>query len=285
MAKLFYTVEEAAERLGMSEEEVRNLVSTGQLQEFRDGDRLMFKVEQVDVLAGGGEDAEGDDDEGFIPLAEDSGMGTGIGLASESGSGLGLEGEGRPQDEAEGDKEQTGVGFFEVEETEQADPSAVTQVAGDEGGGFDLGGMGGDAGASGSGLMDLTREADDTSLGADLLEGLSAGDESGETVGETVAEELFESTETDVDVGAAQPAMALAEPYDGPGSGLVGGLALATIVLLGFASLLVIGGLTSVGAQGPIVDTVGNNYYAVIGAMVGVVVVFALLGWVLGRRS
>ena len=78
MAKMFYTLDEAASKLGKSEAQLKEMVARGELQEFRDRDRLMFKVEQVDLLAGG-------DD--FIPLAE-SGEHDAIGLAS-SGTNLG----------------------------------------------------------------------------------------------------------------------------------------------------------------------------------------------------
>lgn len=66
MAKLFYTLKEAAEKLKMSEMQVRELASHGQLQEFRDRDKLMFKVDQVNLLAMDDEDTE------IIPLAEPS---------------------------------------------------------------------------------------------------------------------------------------------------------------------------------------------------------------------
>ena len=84
MAKLFYTLEEAAKKLSKSEADVKALVASGQLQEFRDRDRLMFKVDQVNLLASGG------DDEGTgIPLAESGELGS-ISLESDSGSGMNL---------------------------------------------------------------------------------------------------------------------------------------------------------------------------------------------------
>ena len=71
MAKLFYTLDEAASKLKMSEADVKNLVASGQLQEFRDRDKLMFKVDQVNLLAAGGdEDASSASASGVIPLAE-----------------------------------------------------------------------------------------------------------------------------------------------------------------------------------------------------------------------
>jgi hypothetical protein len=81
MAKIFYTLEEAALKLKMSETQVKELVSSGQLQEFRDRDRLMFKVDQVNLLSQG---EHGSDESGVIPLAESGELGA-ISLASDSG--------------------------------------------------------------------------------------------------------------------------------------------------------------------------------------------------------
>jgi excisionase family DNA binding protein len=51
VAKMFYTLDEAAKRLGKSEDQVKQMVASGQLQDFRDRDRIMLKIEQVDDLA------------------------------------------------------------------------------------------------------------------------------------------------------------------------------------------------------------------------------------------
>jgi excisionase family DNA binding protein len=50
MAGMFYSVKEVAEKLGKSEEDVRELVKTGRLREFRDGPSLLFKVDEVHAL-------------------------------------------------------------------------------------------------------------------------------------------------------------------------------------------------------------------------------------------
>ena len=178
MDKMFYSIEEAAAKLGKSVDAVRDMAAKGQLQEFRDRDRLMFKREQVDLLSGGHEDAE-------IKLAGDSGELEPISLAS-SGSAPGL---------AES-KESTGISIFEAEGTEEADPSAVTSVTQSPGQLVDPG----DKSASGSGgLLDLTREADDTSLGADLLGDVYGNDTiAQQTAAEPAVTEpgaLFESPE------------------------------------------------------------------------------------------
>lgn len=64
-----------------------------------------------------------------------------------------------------------GVSVFDEEDLdESSDPLAKTVVSGSAAGGTGLEGVG-----SGSGLLDLTREADDTSLGAELLDEIYPG--------------------------------------------------------------------------------------------------------------
>ena len=269
MAKMFYTIEEAAERLGKSASEVQQMADSGQLQEFRDGDRLMFKKEQVDLLGGGGEDDVLRLGEDLEPLSLSS---------SGSGSGLGLD---QPSDS-------TGISIFDPDETETADPSAQTQVT-DSGmdAGFDL-----DSASSGSGLLDLTKEADDTSLGADLLDDVYGQETMGATspAGESGIMDgpsaLFEGTEGEADAAAA-PAAAmspmLAEAYDGAWSGIGGGLALGMALVLAFAIAVVIFAMT--GTIDPVKGMIGGQFYAVAGGMAGVVVIFAIVGMVLGKKS
>lgn len=271
MAKLFYTLEEAAAKLNMNEDQVKELVSSGKLGEYRDRDRLMFKVDQVDLLAHSEDDPGGS----AIPLAESGELGP-VSLASDSGTGMNLE----------SPKEQTGISIFDVEQTDEADPSAVTQVTETAAPELQM-----DTAGSGSGLMDLTREADDTSLGADLLEGVA---KDGSTAAETQAEgeaepgALFETTapEAEVVVGAGSPALvhALAEPYDGAWSGIAGGVALAMVAVLALTLTIVvfgIGGMT----DSPLVTMISGNFWAFVGGAAGAVVVFAIVGLLLGRRS
>ena len=269
MAKMFYTIEEAAEKLGKSTDEVQQMADSGQLQEFRDRDRLMFKKEQVDLLTGGGEDdilSLGDELE---PLSLSS---------SGSGSALGID----------MGKESTGISIFDPDETELADPSEQTQIT-DTGleAGFEL-----DSASSGSGLLDLTKEADDTSLGADLLDDVYGQETMGATspAGESgIMDEpaaLFEGSEGEADAVAAAPAAAmpvLAEAYDGTWSGVGGGLALGMTICLAAAIAIVLFAMT--GSLAPVRDIITGQFYAVVGGMAGVVVLLAIIGMVLGKKS
>jgi hypothetical protein len=53
MAGMFYSLQEAAEKLNKTEDEVKQIVKEGSLREFRDGPNLLFKVEEVEALMSG----------------------------------------------------------------------------------------------------------------------------------------------------------------------------------------------------------------------------------------
>ena len=91
MADMFYSLQEACSKLGKTEEEVKALVASGQLEEIRDGEDLKFAAADIDVLAGNN-DSVGDLDDalGGLGLDDTSGQsGFGLGLA-DTGTGLGL---------------------------------------------------------------------------------------------------------------------------------------------------------------------------------------------------
>ena len=50
MSGMFYSLEEAAEKLSKSKDEVKKLVKSGQLREFRDGPNILFKAEEIEAL-------------------------------------------------------------------------------------------------------------------------------------------------------------------------------------------------------------------------------------------
>jgi hypothetical protein len=280
MAKMFYTLDETAARLGMDEAEVQSLAESGQLQEFRDRDKLMFKVEQVDLLAG---DGDVDDD---ITLADTSGGMEPMSLSSSgSATSFGLEASG----------EATGISIFEPEDGDAVDSNADTLVSGGAmgGSGFNM-----DAGASGSGLAQLAFEPDDTSLGGNLLDDLAADSQAGASgggsaIGDTafggsVAGALFEGTSsTESDFAPAAPSMmpmAGAEPYDGAASGLFGGAALGMVLLLMVSLAVMVLGMT--GGSKQILSSVDTNMlYMIAGGGAAVVLIFAIIGWVSLKNS
>lgn len=89
-SKSFISFEEAAQKLGVSEDEVNDLVQEGKLKQYRDRDQPLVKAADVDALGGGGtaagdvveigDDLEGADemaDTGDISLDEDTALSVG----------------------------------------------------------------------------------------------------------------------------------------------------------------------------------------------------------------
>ncbi len=320
MAKMFYTLEEAAEKLGKDADAVREMAKSGQIQEFRDRDKLMFKVEQIDLLSHGDDehiDVDPADMSSMIPLADDDvsesfsdfsleseldldDMGGGgsdefslaesgpadppaakpaPSTAAQSGSASALD-----LDPIEPDsKERTGVSIFDADELDTADPSAVTQMSD---GGFDELQL--DSVGSGSGLLDLTRESDDTSLGAEFLDELYPADD--QTVDrDAPSGGLFETSGDEsgalgAAAGVPTGVMVAAEPLDGAGSGLAAGLSIGMVLALGIGIVAVIIGLMDVPADN-VMAMLADNFIIVIGGLAGAALIFGVLGLLIGKKA
>lgn len=311
MAKMFYTIEEAAEKLGVDATKVKEMAESGRLNQFRDRDKVMFKVDQVDKLAAesGGDDASADDaaaggESGGGDASEDSGeIQIAESAANEDTDAIDLASEveadhDQPQRSSSDRAGDTGVSVFDADEVDAADPMAQTVVsdsppADDEE--LALESVG-----SGSGLLDLTRESDDTSLGAELLEEIypsSGSAEAGEGQGEEM-QGIFESGggeggEADLgeleSTGEPQGAAAAAapmpavqvEPSDPAGSGWTAGLLIGALVALTIAMFVMVS--TMNGARVPLLETLAGNTPMYAGAMLAGSVVLALIGGVIGK--
>jgi hypothetical protein len=295
MEKLFYSLEETAERLGKTLDEVREMAQSGQLEQFRDRERLMFKKQQVDILAGAAGEEEPlrlADSAELEPLSG-SKTGSSISLA-DSGSPVSGRSKGKTGTPIERNdpKESTGISLLDLEGTDESDANAVTRVTASPGAIVD---PGDERSASGTGgLLDLTREADDTSLGAGLLDDVFGGEtvasQSNAAAGSGVTAEeggsLFESpagAESEEDAPVATAIAAPLEAYDGPGSGLTGGLMLGSLVALGIAAFTLILGFVS--KNGSISKNFGDLFYYMLGACAVVPLLFGLVGWIVGRKS
>lgn len=278
MAKMFYSLEEAAQRLGKSPDEVRAMAAQKVLTEFRDGDRLIFKVDQVDLLAPDNDsDSDGDDGSAMIPLADSSELSS-LGLADtggKSGSGPALGG-------TAAGKTGTGISVFDIGEVDETDPAAATMVTEEPIGNMNLESFG-----SGSGLMDLTRESDDTSLGAEgLLDDLYAGDEgaAGGAVGESGLFEGASAASSLVDDDAPVAAAGVAEALDPKWSGLAGGMSIGVVVAAALGiGFVMMGKMGAAPAQVAIM--MGDmTVIAGMGAMLVIVLIGAGLGFFLGGK-
>src|SRR5687767_3356905 len=325
MAKMFYTIDETKSALGRNEEEIKQLTREGRLREFRDGPRLMFKADQVESLkhelggggAGGGmRDAIdlGPSDTGApIGLVDSrSASATGISLADtdsssaigRSGSApgmvlkddtalaadLGLSGSmggvpspGRPGSGSGlgGTRAGSVINVFSDTET-GADPSAQTAINASVGDQVTLEGVG-----SGSGLLDLTRESDDTSLGAELLDEISpAGSRRG--VSDTGAAAGTAAGRTGVAAavrGARAPVgtVVQVEAAD-PSAAAFGAMALAGVVMCLIGAVALFSGV--VGTRPGLLEMLANwSFLVLAGIGLGIAVVFAVFGLIIGRAG
>lgn len=268
MAKMFYSLEEVASKLDKSQDEIKEMAKRGEIQEFRDGDKLMFKVEQIDLLAGGDDDEETGD---LIGL-EDSRSGSGIDLKDDSATNLA------------DSREDTGISVFDTGhggEEDEAEKTAVGDAVDEE---LSLESVG-----SGSGLLDLTRESDDTTLGAELMEDVLNADDDIEMPAN--ASGLFDAA------GAESPGNAmgqssvgampmLVESYDGGWSGFAIGAsigAIAALICVALVAVVAIGGATpGLATQFTESDAM---FWGLPGGLLGVTLICGLIGFFIGKAS
>ena len=323
MAKMFYTLDETKAALGKSEDELKQYAREGRLREFRDGARLMYKADQVDQLrvelttggtvptdlgpsdsgagvgladnaapSGSGVVSLADTDfgksgqvtpaKGDTSLAEDLGLSGSIGgvpSPAKAGTGTGMSGS------AGGSR--AGITVFDVDDAHRADPSAQTAVGGS--GVHEpstLEGVG-----SGSGLLDLARDRDDTSLGAEVLDEISpvAGRRPAPSASDSAVdlEAAFEPQGRAASRPSALSAPVYVEQHDSL-SGAFGALALFAAVVTLFGIFVLINGIFGAHPQviadltGPNSQNKGTMY--LVGAVVGALLFFAI-GWFLGKGS
>lgn len=315
MAKMFYSASEAADRLGKSEAQIKNLVRDGKLREFRDGSSVNYKVQDVDSMApamamanDGSKAGASASASGNIVLepADDSGV-----ELSPSSSDIISLAETDSADTASGTtavdklKEDTvvpsvGVNVFDDDDDldEHVDPLAQTAIT-------DVAGLGIDAAGSGSGILDLTRESDDTSLGQELLEeiytdgeeaegsGLGMGDDTRAGLEEAVPDTADEDAE-DVEVAEAPAAAAASKSSrasvttvveyapDAVSSSLTALMAVAVVVMLvaGLGAAALVRGITP-----GLLETIYAKLWMFAGGAVVVAGIAAAVTYVLAKRS
>lgn len=391
MAKSFYSQEETRAKLGMTEDQIKDLVRNGQLREFRDAGKVNYKVGEVDKLAAEFAD-DGDDDAGGSSLGasalgasglggslsgslsqfdmlstgeltlEDtssgdspsgaskksgapsksksdmsgiSGLGEELSLSadeslgggsfadsmntgdlvlepvgSEDDSGINLSKDGTSDaislddtvaDKSDDDEKEgtvvssIGVSVFDDDDVEiEADPLAQTVVAG----GSDA--LGIDSTGSGSGLLDLTRESDDTSLGAELLDEIYPADEDessgemgdetragladaapeGDSGGTDFAEVESAAASAPATVMAARTRIEYAPDAMATGFSWMLGASVLVMCLAGVACAAAVRGVWPSALQ-----TLADNMLIVGGACLGVTVIALGIGFMLGRRA
>jgi len=152
--KMYYSEQEAADRLGVPAGELAAFIRDDRLRVFQDGPRRMFRVDEV---------------EGLVSLAATQRRPEEeiVDLAPADSANLSEAEAAAPPTKEDTVITAEGISIFDDEdlEIETADPMAKTQIAPSIEDQVAMEGVG-----SGSGLLDLTRESDDTSLGAEVLD-------------------------------------------------------------------------------------------------------------------
>ncbi len=224
MAGMFYSLQEAAAKLNKTEEEVKEIIKQGRLREFRDGSNLLFKVDEVEALMsdtniaslkGASAKAKEVTEEDEISLAPEPSEGpaeeseaAGADTTAMTGEGIDVlgetDGDYKLADDTLGETKVVPEGSLAddtLSETKAASGEASLEEIEED---VNL-----DTFGSGSGLLDLSLQADDTSLGGILDE-----------IYTPEGEEAAEASAVEVAAEAEQlmPDEGLAEPEPGPGA-------------------------------------------------------------------
>jgi hypothetical protein len=174
----------------------------------------------------------------------------------------------------------SGINVFTADDSiEHADPGAQTAITpADQ---VNLEGVG-----SGSGLLDLTRESDDTSLGAELLDEIQPGAKS---KGRRAASEsgIASASEISDSRRAVTPPAMYVEAPD-PLAPALGGMAFGAAVFALIGGLVLTAG--TLGARPALVDMIAGkpadnrSMFVIFGIGIGMSIVFGLIGLVAGKR-
>ena len=259
MAKMFYTQAEASAKLGKSPDELKQMVREGRLREFMDNGPV-YRVEDINKMAGG---------------------------PTPGADAVDLELVDEPA--ASGSKEDTvitsaGISVFDDEDLQiEADPMAQTQITPSVEDQISLEGTG-----SGSGLLDLTREADDTSLGAELLEEIYPTApttlESAEVVSTSNSAQSVSEPNMMMDQGPAFAAPPVIEASD-PGAAAFTGIALVGLLAGGLLAVFVTVIFRDIWPDFMKTMAKDNNPYLLGGALAGLAIVFGVIGMVIGKST
>jgi hypothetical protein len=181
MAGMFYSLQEVAAKLNKTEEEVKEIIKQGRLREFRDGPNLLFKVDEVEALMSdtsiaasrkASAKAKQEKEEEEISLAPEPSEGSepaGADTTAAAGEGIDVLGE------TDGDYKLADDTLSETklvpDDASLEDTLGATKAAPSEASLEEIEeDVNLDTFGSGSGLLDLSLQADDTSLGGILDE-------------------------------------------------------------------------------------------------------------------
>jgi hypothetical protein len=206
--------------------------------------------------------------------------GSSIGLASSNtGSGVGLTGtKGGTGMGMSNTSSASGISVLGLDEGGNADANAATAMGGSFGGEPSLEAMG-----SGSGLLDLSRERDDTSLGAPVLDEIHAGSRSGSSVGPISGGPISAAATS---AAARAGTMPVFVTESDSFSGFATGASAASLLLIIPAIYAIAAG--AMGARPTILHSVlgdkGLPFLYVFGAGLVLAIIVGVIGFVVGKK-
>lgn len=229
---------------------------------------------------------------GGMTLKEDTALAADLGLSGSIGgvpspaarpagaTGTGLSG-------SQGSR--PGVDVFQNDEVERVDPSAQTAIA------PGISDMASEGVGSGSGLLDLTRESDDTSLGAELLDEIAPGGTSagkrgipgdtgaGASGGGQKVVEIRGALSSSPSMGRA-PAVLNVEEESDPMAPAFGAAALGASLVVIFGAYALVSGILETGPD--ILQNVGKyGFIGVAGGGLIVTLIFFVVGLIIGKTT
>lgn len=264
--KMYYNEAEAAKKLGIPVADLAKLVRDDKLRVFQDGPKKMYKVDEVDKLSGGGGEDEFD-----------------IALQPAEQSSLGAITLGDSDETIASAKEDTvitteGISIFDEEdlEIEAADPMAKTQIAPSLDDQVALEGVG-----SGSGLLDLTRESDDTSLGAEVLDHIDDVEGAvGSGISSEGAMEEIATVQAEEPVQVIEVPVGAVEEMDAS-SGLFGGFLIGAMIIMVVVSAVIFS--VMLGQTPAYLDELRKNLILVLISAIVLVGISGVLGMFIGK--
>ena len=279
---MFYSLKEVAGKLNKTEVEIRELVKQGRLREFRDGQNLLFKIDEVEAmlcdttfmasLGGPGKAGKESDEEEILLVTEPGESSASKAEPAEEGTTLAGEGV-NVLGETQSDYKLADDTLGETKAV--SDEASLEKIEED---------VSLDSFGSGSGLLDLSLQADDTSLGGILDEiytpegGRQGAAEAGSAVEVAAEAEQIVTEELAEAPSVSEPVVVVGEyvePAPDASGGLFGAMLFVGILVTIYTAIVAVASIN--GVRPAILEKVqGLIWYVVIGAAVVEILLFGM---------
>jgi hypothetical protein len=308
MAGMFYSLQEVAAKLNKTEQEVQEIIKQGRLREFRDGPNLLFKISEVEALMSDTsmaasrkaptEPAEGEDEISLAPEPGDENESAGSDTTATAEEGVDV------LSEADSDYKLADDTLSETKVVSDGGPlddaPGATKAASGEASLEEIEeDVNLDTFGSGSGLLDLSLQADDTSLGGILdeiytpegeegKEGKEAAEASAVEVAaeaeQLIPEEGLPEPEAVSEAAVIAPAYQVyAEPAPDAISNALGIMLFLPLLAVIYTAVVAVAGFNNM-MPSALTAVQGSIWYIVIGAAVASGLIVGI-GFMLGGKG